>query len=97
MGLRTATRGTADDEFAFAVFHESPNQGAVGQDLNGFQSVAHALLRSACVKLRDVFKEAVEIVKNFRGQLDADHALGHLANLRAAGLRVGSPFARAAR
>ena len=60
-----ATRGTADDEFAFAVFHESPNQGAVGQDLNGFQSVAHAL--------------------------------GRLANLRAAGLRVGSPFARAAR
>jgi hypothetical protein len=37
----------------------------MGQDLDGFQNVAHAL--------------------------------GHLTNLRAAGLRVGLPFARAAR
>ena len=38
-----AMRGTTDDKFAFAVFHGPPDQGAVGQDLDGFQNVANAL------------------------------------------------------
>ena len=33
-----AARGTVDDEFAFAVFHGSPKQGAMGQDLDGFKN-----------------------------------------------------------
>lgn len=94
-------RGAADDEFAFAVFHGPPNLGAVGQDLDGFQNVAHALRRRRWVELGDVFKETVKVVKDFRGQFDAGpymaYWLGHLAILRAAGLRAGSPFARAAR
>ena len=48
----------------------------MGQDLDGFQNLANALGRRACVKLGDVLKEAVEIVKDFRGQLDAGEAFG---------------------
>src|SRR5665811_2340098 len=78
-----AARGTANDEFAFAVFHGPPNQRAMAQDLDGLQNFANALGRGAWIKLGDVLKEAVEIVKYFWGQLDARHASAHLANLRA--------------
>src|SRR5450759_4443090 len=39
-----ATRGAANDEFAFAVFHGSPNQRAMGQDLNSLQNFALSLI-----------------------------------------------------
>ena len=67
------------------------------QDLDGLQNFANALGRGAWVKLGDVLKETVEIVKNLRSQLDARNASAHLANLRAAGLRAGSLRARSAR
>lgn len=56
-----ATRGAADDELVFAVFHGSPDQGAMVQDLDGLQNFANALGRGAWVKLGDVLKETVEI------------------------------------
>src|SRR5450759_1459661 len=74
-----AARGAANDEFASAVFHGSPDQRAMGQDLNGIQNFANALGRGAWVKLGDVLKKTVEIVKYFWGQLDAGHASAHLA------------------
>ena len=43
-------RGAADDEFAFAVFHGSPDQGAVGEDVDGFQKFANALCGLAIQK-----------------------------------------------
>ena len=96
-----AARRAADDEFAFAVFHWPPNLRTVGQDLDGFQNVANALGRRRWVELGNMFKETVEIVKNFRGQLNAGHCmtfwLGHLVIFRAAGLRAGSALARAAK
>lgn len=69
----------------------------MGQDLDGFQDVADALRRRSGVELGNVFNETVEIVKDLGDQFDAGDARGHLANFRAAGLRAGSPFARAAR
>ena len=58
------TLDAADDQFAFAVFHWPPNLGAVGQNLDGFQNVANTLGRRSWVELGNVFKEAVEIVKD---------------------------------
>lgn len=91
------TRSATNDEFAFSTFHGPPNQRAVGQYLYGFQNAANSLGRRVCVKLGDVFKEAVKVVKDLWGQLNASHALIHLTIFRAVGLRAGSPFARAAR
>ncbi len=92
-----ATTGAADDEFAFAVLHRSTYQGAMGQDLDRFNNVADSLGCRTRVKLRDVFKEAVKVVKDFRRQLNAGHVRCHLLKLRARGLAAGSPRARAAR
>jgi hypothetical protein len=43
-------RGAADDQFAFSVFHRSPNLGAVGQDLDGFQNVANTPVAEQLVR-----------------------------------------------
>ena len=90
-------RGAADNKLAFAVFHGALNQRAAGEDLDGVKNVADALGRRARVKLGDVVKEAIDVVQDFGGQLDAGHARGHLLSLRAAGLRAGWPWARAVR
>lgn len=53
-----ATRGAADDEFAFSVFHGPPDQGAMGQDLDGLQNFANALghLANLCVNNHPVLR-----------------------------------------
>jgi len=49
-----------------AVSDLPPDQGAVGQDVNGFQDFTDALGRSARVKLGDVVKKAIKVIKDLR-------------------------------
>ena len=72
-----AARGTANQQFALAALAGVADVRAVSLYLNGIQKLANALRRRDGVVLGDVVKEAIEVVKDLWGQLDARHAMAH--------------------
>jgi hypothetical protein len=70
-----ATRRSTNDQLALAAFYRPPHEGAVGEYLDGFHNLANALVSevwiAALVVRCNVFKETIEVVKNFGSQFDA--------------------------
>ena len=75
------------DQFAQATLHQAPDQRAAGENLHGLNDLPDALGRTIDVELSDVIEEAIEVLEDLGGQLDAGHRADQRAAFRAAGLR----------
>ncbi len=88
-------RMTTDHQFALGIRHGAADQRVLRQNIQCSNYVADALPWIFHFMIRQMIKNALEILGDFRRQFDTGHA--QRTSLRATGLFVALPAKRASR